>query len=344
MADDGRIELAYCPEIKNGHDSIVDIDEARRAFFVQDPRREFTFFCSDPDCRRRISAANYNADNFIKSPHYRRIKAHQHIPECQWNTYETDHKLDTAEIKNRTLIWEPGMTNYLRRFAHADHRDIVDRFMPQGYPFNDGHQRRSFIPRRQPNHNRMETLGRYKQTTTAFYRLVEAFRQLTPDEKDSTMVELPDNLGYFQYLSYRQAFVHVRRLWPGRVDAKVFYGSARVESIQGGYLIKFRNKSPNFAPDQPNTQAAVFIDSNAEMSRYSRHTLLPSLENYAAQRMFCCAYIYGVIAQELASFSTRYGEEQKIAVQPYDLDSINLVDANMENSFDCDECGNISQN
>lgn len=340
MSKDGRIILAYCPQIEDVEDSIVTIDEARNAFFQRERAEEFTFFCSDPNCRSRISAVNYNVTEFYKAPHYRRINAHPHVPECYWNTYEEDHELDEKEIKDGVLAWRPGMTNYLKKFKQIDHRDVIDRFVPPAHAVNADQRVRQLIPHRRRNVDRLETLRRYKQTTTAFYRLVYTFRNLTSEEKQTTSIELPNDAGGYRALSYWPAFVHVKYIRRGHNDHRIFYGSTKIyKTNSGDFMILFRNKSPNYEAGKPDMQAGVHIARDAIQTNHLRRTLLNNLEDFSSNGNFCCCYIYGTIAPEPLEFNTRFGIQNRIVINFGDARNITLIDAGTDpkESFDCDE-------
>ncbi|MGC9216503.1 hypothetical protein, partial [Acidithiobacillus sp.] len=84
-----RIEKAFCVEL----DKIVDIEQAREAYFAQNPQKRFTFLCSDEQCRAgnpdvgvRVSGVNYDklpaVDEIFKTPHFRQLDVHS--PSCYW--------------------------------------------------------------------------------------------------------------------------------------------------------------------------------------------------------------------------------------------------------------------
>lgn len=123
-----RIDQAYCKEL----DRVVNIEDAREAFFHQDQCDAFTFICSDPDCRYsgpshqrevRVTGVNHNKsperDQIFRSPHFR--KWDEHAENCIWMEYtraveELKGKLGDAQAKHRNRIEQRLSSPVIEKF------------------------------------------------------------------------------------------------------------------------------------------------------------------------------------------------------------------------------------
>lgn len=113
-----RIEKAFCVEL----DRIVDIEQAREAYFAQNPQKRFTFLCSDEQCRSsnpgigvRVSGVNYDklpaVDEIFKTPHFRQLDVHS--PSCYWVEIQEAESLD-------------------REHGDHDHHDLIRSLTEKG--------------------------------------------------------------------------------------------------------------------------------------------------------------------------------------------------------------------
>lgn len=94
------ITEAYCYELER----VVTIEEAHDEYFRQKPpRTRFTFYCSDPNCRKElmplIKAVNYARYVWKRSPGFAEISAHPHAEDCKWVTEADGSKKGTKVEK-----------------------------------------------------------------------------------------------------------------------------------------------------------------------------------------------------------------------------------------------------
>ncbi|MBU2788415.1 hypothetical protein HFQ13_09420 [Acidithiobacillus sp. VAN18-1] len=115
-----RIDLAYCEEL----DKVVDIEEAREAFFEQEEYDKFHFLCSDKDCKEvRVTGVNHNkspeSDRIFKTPHFRELD--KHADTCVWLEYTKA----VEELKGERNKKRVGACN---RNQHQLSSPIVEKF------------------------------------------------------------------------------------------------------------------------------------------------------------------------------------------------------------------------
>ena len=269
-----RIEKAFCVEL----DKIVDIEQAREAYFAQNPQKRFTFLCSDEQCRTskpdigvRVSGVNYDkipaVDEIFKTPHFRQLDAHS--PSCYW-----------VEIQEaESLAREHGDRDHHNLIRSLTEKDIsvITRFsVPKvSDPSADAAglvDEEDKVDRIRKIQSRDQRIAAYRalysgggSSSRSIETLVSCYETLKAEKALDIGIHV-DNFGDY---TFKNLFCHVKKI--NNVDGfHIFYGGAKLykKRYGKGFKLYFMDKINDGTSDMP---LSLYV-SNEDANRVTHIT------------------------------------------------------------------------
>lgn len=186
---------AYCVE----SNAIVDIEEAREAYFEQaEPRDRLNFLCSAETCRAMpkppsITGVNYDKEDYKRTPHFKRHKDHIHAESCYWGQYNSILNEILQDKNQRKKCIEKGGKNLFRDFKNFDPAEIYDEFHLVPKQEKQTQQEHSTLTEEinTPKAIKHRIIHEHKKTRS-FSNLIDMFRDLDDKQKITAMLTLPE--------------------------------------------------------------------------------------------------------------------------------------------------------
>lgn len=263
-----RIEKAYCVEL----DRVVDIEQAREAFFSKEWPSRFTFLCSDDSCRYsnaigvHVSGINYDKDPeidvFFKTPHFR--QKDQHIPNCCWV------EIEEAESQDKSSAQQVERIHHLRKKDVT----VITRF---SIPLADNvGQRRAQedddIEKIRRIQSKPERISAYRKifsgggsSSRSLETLVSCFEELKNEKALDITIHVDGHGDY----KFDELFQHIKKI---NHDDRfhIYYGGARLaKRYRDGFKLIFFDKIK--AEEQEGQSVSLYIPP--ETSQKTRHLL-----------------------------------------------------------------------
>ncbi len=298
-----KISKAYCVE----HKRIMDIDDAKEAYFAQaEPRKRFTFLCSDEQCRNltipsEITGVNYSSEGSKREAHFRRNPKCNHADTCYWGIY---HAMESDILSNRGRYEQEikdGGKNLFRPFKNIDTRDIDDElYIPQ---INDLPESIPHIVREEHGNIRQkirnQILYEHKRTRD-LTKVVDNFRELDDAGKKEAKLTLPtlprkstgEILQATPRTSYNTAFKHAKYIESVHLWTHIYYGEVRVFRCHkefSGYKIYFQN-SCDYYRDKTLYRVMIVIKDSEIKNTHQHYALQKMLQYYSQTEKKCCCY------------------------------------------------------
>lgn len=247
-----KIFKAYCVEL----DRVVNIIEASEAFFAQsEPRKRFSFLCSDEKCRKentpnmtKIIGVNYDKlveiDEIFRAKHFKNNPVSTaHINDCEWIERELANEeikielnqLDTESI-NSADIRRKGLktTNAIQIF-------IPKRKKKDSSPQSAGSEQKQLT---NTIDSRNERIKRYKREitdgiseTSLLENLTDVYRSMTTEERLAEPLTIK-GIGSETYYSFLMPIFSCRDI--GKV--RIYHGNASVRCYGKGFSLLFYEK------------------------------------------------------------------------------------------------------
>jgi len=269
-----RIEKAFCVEL----DKILDIEQAREAYFAQTPPKRFTFLCSDEQCRTskpdtgvRVSGVNYDklpaVDEIFRTPHFRQLDAHS--PSCYWM------EIQEAE----SLVREHGNLGHHDLIRSLTKKDIsvITRFSvpkisdPSGNLEGLGGEDDE-VDRIRNIQSRDQRIAAYRalysgggSSSRSLETLVSCYETLKAENALDIGIHVSNHGDY----TFKNLFCHVKKIY--EVEGfHIFYGGAKLSKKRygKGFKLYFIDKINDGKLDMP---LSVYV-SNKDAKKWTHIT------------------------------------------------------------------------
>jgi hypothetical protein len=236
-----RIGAAWCVELGR----VVDGLQAKAAYFAQpEPRRRFTFLCSNERCRNerspRVIGVNYDKlytdETRPAAPHFRVHPDDTHAERCPWVLR------DQAQHRYRGHGPVQPSLNAQRRFAIEADTRIVDLFEPATGPEREPTDDLWHVPARAPHTPAtVEAIAERMRTRPVrshrLQDLVTCYLELGAVDRLRAMVRVAEG----RPTPYTRFFQPLARFAEGH-DPTVYFGGARVARVEHGFVLYFYDR------------------------------------------------------------------------------------------------------
>lgn len=230
---------AYCVDLG----CVVDIYKAREEFFSQDePRKEYSFLCSDEECRNecspRVTGVNYRSEEYKVLPHFRENENHGHSETCYWvDIGDALEEVKRIRRGNRDIC-----LNIEQEFSNLEPSQVYDEYVLEADLIDseppttvDGRLIREIQNRPHRIREYAKHLLRTKKRTSILERIVACYTLMSTEEKKRAKIMI----GKHQFDSYSRAFKPNRWLKRFFSYPYIYSGRATIEKDEKGYSIKY---------------------------------------------------------------------------------------------------------
>jgi hypothetical protein len=259
-----KIDLAYCVELKR----IVDIHDACEEFAIQDEYKEFSFLCSDEDCRAsrdggvRVTGVNHSRipeeSVVFKSPHFR--KWDTHLSTCIWNELESAEKEaiqeEDKEEERRNRL-RRKVTRLITLFIVPDDENREDHAARVNEHLNEIRSIDGKAERLKRLRSYVKGLG---STATSLEALVSCFLEL---QKEDVLSERFTIRGQGEF-TFRDVFRHAKFGPTERFS--IYYGGAHFLKPYGkGFSLLFMDRITSVSNGEQIKEQITFYVSSKMM-------------------------------------------------------------------------------
>ncbi len=296
-----RIEKVYCHELNRN----VDIYEAKLEYFKQEePRKDFTFYCSDSKCREiknpKIIGVLYNThqnQETRRAPHFR--KKDEHIETCMWNEITESIKELTKDEQSD----EESSVNYNSKLKKTD---IVEIFK---YTKKEKNQERKDNKEKEKKLNdiaKIDSLelrkeaykdlySKSKISTPYLHKIVSSYHLL----EERMLLEDVDLKIDKTIMKYREWFKHIR-YYNENYQNRILYGGATVSKLENiGYTISFFDLNETNSESYSNKKLYLFIhNKNLQEYKYAAPILDILDESIEKRKWIKCFFIGDITINE----------------------------------------------
>jgi hypothetical protein len=289
-----HIEEAYCEEL----DEVMDIDDAGVCYFLQPEsnRKRLTFRCPDEQCRATnnplIVAVNYDKERFIKTPHFRTHRHHQHIESCMLHKITRIYHEMLRERHKYTGQFERNI--FVKGLEKFD--DIIDIFISRE-EFEERMKNKPLIGKRtvtvkkHTDDDIKKRIGTSYLKTRIFDDVVESFEKLEIKQRRLAFLKIGG-----RRMAYGTAFKPVRYIDDSQTWRHIYYGEAKVYnySKSNEFKIFYRDRTRHYSDSIPNLGIMVCISHDAVSSPETK-IFRENLEKAASSNEYCCFYTFAKI-------------------------------------------------
>lgn len=236
-----RVGAAWCVELQR----VVDGVQAKAAYFAQaEPRKRFTFLCSNEHCRSehspRVIGVNYDKlftdEHRPASPHFRAHPDDRHSERCPWVLRDQAARRHRSGGPARVVS-----LNALRRFTPEKDVHLVDVFEPATGRERELTDALWHVPQRAPERADLDTFVERLRTqpvrTHRLQDIVNCYLELGAVDRLRATVRVADGppMAYTRFFQPLSRFSEVH-------DRMVYFGGARVHRVEHGFALYFYDR------------------------------------------------------------------------------------------------------
>jgi hypothetical protein len=281
------IENAFCET----RQLMMSIEDAREDFSQYG--QELLFLCPDEVCRKlqkpaRMSAVNYKAETYIKTPHFKRVDGYPHAQECFLGHYEAAVR-EALRHKHKYAVQG---RNLFKDGEQVDPGEVPDEFVfiPKNFERKSadiGVITTGFTALRTKDERVQYVVHQVKIKTQSLERLAAIYSHMSERDKRTFFLTING-----RKRTYWDTFKPVWKLEEGATEPFIYFGVCSIYPYKAyGYTIFFSDKVAQYNTAMPNITATILVEHTTERYAPSLHKQLAEFTKNVKVRRLC--YVFG---------------------------------------------------